>query len=81
MNSKENFFDEWWIDDQIHLLDVPALLINGEFDYMTDEVCGPYFWKMDKVKWIKFMESSHTPMWEEREKYIDAVRNFLRGSE
>ncbi|KZV65875.1 hypothetical protein PENSPDRAFT_689460 [Peniophora sp. CONT] len=46
----ENFFDEWWIDDQIHLLDVPALLINGEFDYMTDVVCGSYFWRMNKIK-------------------------------
>ncbi|KZV65864.1 hypothetical protein PENSPDRAFT_756104 [Peniophora sp. CONT] len=71
----ENFFDEWWIDDQIHLLDVPALLINGEFDYMTDAVCGPYFWRMNKVKWIKFAESSHTPMWEERERYMDAIRS------
>ena len=62
-------------------MDVPALLINGEFDYMTDIVCGPFFWKMDKVKWVKFTQSSHTPLWEERERYMEVVGSFLRSVE
>ena len=63
-------------------MDVPALLINGEYDYMADTVCGSFFWNMPgKVKWVKFAESSHMPFWEEREKYMDEVRYFLRRSE
>lgn len=59
-------------------MDVPALLINGELDYMSDPVCGPFFWKMDKVKWVKFAQSSHMPFWEERERYMEVVQNFMR---
>ncbi|KAI0312043.1 proline-specific peptidase [Amylostereum chailletii] len=75
---KETIFNDIWdFRAEIHLIDVPALLINGEYDYMTDEVCGPFFWNMDKVKWVKFAESSHMPHWEERERYMDVLRNFM----
>jgi len=67
----------WDITDRIHLIRVPTLLINGEYDYMTDEVCAPYFHGIDKVKWVKFALSSHMPHWEERERYIDVVGGFL----
>lgn len=59
------------------MIDVPGLLINGEYDYMTDSVCGPYFSEMKKIKWIKFAESSHMPHWEERERYMGVLREFL----
>ncbi|VDB94080.1 unnamed protein product [Peniophora sp. CBMAI 1063] len=81
LDRRKKFFDEWCIDDRIHLMNVLALLINGEFDYMTDVVCGPFLWNMDRVKWVKFAHSSHTPMWEERERYMDVVGDFLRGVE
>ncbi|VDB87507.1 unnamed protein product [Peniophora sp. CBMAI 1063] len=78
---KDNWFETWSVDDRIHLMDVPALLINGRYDYMSDVVCGPFFWKMDKVKWIKFAESSHMPFWEERERYMTVVRGFMYSAE
>lgn len=57
---------------------MPILLINGEEDYMTDEVIAPFFQYMDKVKWVKFANSSHVPHWEERERYMDVVDRFLQ---
>ncbi|KZV65878.1 proline-specific peptidase [Peniophora sp. CONT] len=76
---QETYYESWCIDDQIHLMDVPALLINGEFDFMTDTVCAPCFERMEKVKWVKFAHSSHTPFWEERDRYMQVVGSFLQG--
>lgn len=69
----------WDIRDRIHLMrHVPTLLINGEFDYMTDEVVKPFFFGIDKIKWVKFAESSHMPHIEERESYMSIVGDFLK---
>ena len=77
---KESVFNDIWdFRDQIHLLDVPALLVNGEYDYMSDGVCGPFFEKMPKIKWVKFTNSSHMPHWEERDRYMDILRVFLQS--
>ncbi|KAA1477482.1 proline-specific peptidase [Dentipellis sp. KUC8613] len=75
--EKSIFNDIWDFRDQIHLIDAPGLLINGEYDYMADNVCGPFFWKMNRIKWVKFAESSHMPHWEERVRYMDVLRTFL----
>ncbi|KAH8109249.1 proline-specific peptidase [Phellopilus nigrolimitatus] len=74
-NGLEN---DWDIRDKIHLIRVPTLLINGRYDFMADEVCSPYFHGIEKIKWVKFAESSHMPHWEERERYIEVVGSFLR---
>ncbi|TFK47747.1 proline-specific peptidase [Heliocybe sulcata] len=79
MNGPAGLGDKWDIRDRFHLMrHVPALLINGEFDYMTDDVCGPWFWALDRVKWYKFSNSSHMPWYEERELYMTLVGSFLR---
>ncbi|KAL5492801.1 hypothetical protein ACEPAI_4249 [Sanghuangporus weigelae] len=35
--------NDWSIIDRIHEIRVPTLLINGKDDFMSDEVCMPYF--------------------------------------
>ncbi|KAJ6464367.1 proline-specific peptidase [Mycena sanguinolenta] len=68
----------WDITPRVHLMrHIPTLIINGEHDYMADSVCGPFFWGIDRAKWIKFANSSHTPHWEERERYMEVVNEFL----
>ncbi|KAJ7844639.1 proline-specific peptidase [Mycena leptocephala] len=68
----------WDITQKIHLMrHVPTLIINGEHDFMDDSVCGPFFEGIDRVKWVKFAESSHAPQWEERERYISVIGKFL----
>ncbi|THH21426.1 hypothetical protein EW146_g152 [Bondarzewia mesenterica] len=77
-NMRKNILEyDWDVTDRIHLIRVPTLIINGEYDYMTDEVCAPFFWKIDRVKWVKFALSSHMPQWEERERYMEVVDGFL----
>ncbi|KDQ19300.1 hypothetical protein BOTBODRAFT_184358 [Botryobasidium botryosum FD-172 SS1] len=68
---------DWDIIDQLHRVRVPTLVINGRDDTAQDYVCAPFFWKIPKVKWVTFGNSSHTPMWEERERYMKLLDGFL----
>ncbi|KAJ7608032.1 proline-specific peptidase, partial [Mycena polygramma] len=77
-NGSAGLASRWDITPNIHLMrHVPTLIINGEYDFMADSVCAPFFWGIDRVKWVKFANSSHTPQWEERELYISVVGGFL----
>ncbi|KAI0650671.1 prolyl aminopeptidase-2 [Trametes meyenii] len=68
---------DWSIVDEAFKINVPTLLLNGAYDEATDSTVLPFFKAIPKVKWFTFAESSHTPLWEEREKYIKVVAEFL----
>ncbi len=53
------------------------MLINGKYDEAQDEVMEPFFKSINKVKWVRFAESSHTPQLEETEEFLKAVSTFL----
>ncbi|KAJ7165692.1 proline-specific peptidase [Mycena crocata] len=77
-NGSVGLATRWDITQDIRAMrHVPTLIINGEYDFMADSVCMPFFLGIDRVKWVKFANSSHTPHWEERERYIDVVGSFL----
>jgi pimeloyl-ACP methyl ester carboxylesterase len=42
-----------------------------------DFVVKPFFDKIQKVKWVTLENSSHTPFFEERERYMQLVAEFL----
>ncbi|KAI0638254.1 prolyl aminopeptidase-2 [Trametes polyzona] len=67
----------WTIEDDAHKINVPTLLLNGVYDEAADSTVFPFFKAIPKVKWYTFAESSHTPHWEEREKYMKLVSDFL----
>ncbi|KAI0352886.1 prolyl aminopeptidase-2 [Trametes cingulata] len=68
---------EWTIEDEANQINVPTLLLNGAYDEATDSTVLPLFKAIPKVKWYTFPESSHMPLWEEREKYMSLVAEFL----
>ncbi|THH21390.1 hypothetical protein EW146_g148 [Bondarzewia mesenterica] len=68
---------KWSIIDQIHTISYPTLLINGAEDEAQDESVTPFVRKLPKVKWVQFAGSSHTPFYEEKERYITVVDQFL----
>jgi pimeloyl-ACP methyl ester carboxylesterase len=68
---------DWDIRDKLHHIDVPSLVINGVDDFAQDFVVEPFFRFIPKAKWVRFEKSSHTPFWEERERYNQVVRSFL----
>ncbi|KAL8783055.1 MAG: hypothetical protein Q9213_004902 [Squamulea squamosa] len=65
------------IRQDLHKIKVPTLLINGRYDEAQDEVVEPFFQEIEKVKWYRFAESSHTPQLEEREEFMKVVARFL----
>lgn len=67
----------WTIVDCLHDVDVPTLVVNGAYDIADDEIVKPYVENIPNSKWVKFDSSSHTPFWEEREKYMQIVGEFL----
>ena len=69
----------WNIIDNLHKIDVPTLLLNGKYDMAQDFVVQPFFDRIKKIKWLTFQNSSHVPMWEEREKFMEVVEHFLQS--
>ncbi|KII87181.1 hypothetical protein PLICRDRAFT_112677 [Plicaturopsis crispa FD-325 SS-3] len=82
MNGPSEFYitgplKDWSIVDEVHKISVPTLLLNGRYDEAQDSVVVPFFRSIPKVKWFTFAESSHMPMFEERERYMEIVGTFL----
>lgn len=67
----------WNISDMLDKVRVPSFVINGRKDLAQDFVTADYFWKIKKSKWVTFENSSHVPMWEERERYNQLVGEWL----
>ncbi|KAI4277547.1 MAG: hypothetical protein L6R38_005426 [Xanthoria sp. 2 TBL-2021] len=65
------------IRKDLHKIKVHTLLINGRYDEAQDEVVEPFFQEIEKAKWYRFAESSHTPQLEEREEFMKVVARFL----
>lgn len=63
--------------DRIHRIKVPTLLINGRYDEAQDEVMEPFFRLIEKVKWVRFADSSHMPHFEEKDEFLKVVGDFL----
>jgi pimeloyl-ACP methyl ester carboxylesterase len=54
-----------------------SLVINGTNEQALDYVVAPFFTNIPKAKWVKFAQSTHTPFWEERERYVQIIADFL----
>ncbi|KAI0749651.1 proline-specific peptidase [Daedaleopsis nitida] len=67
----------WTVVDRLHQVKVPTLVINGKDDIAQDYVTRAYSENISGSKWITFENSSHTPFWEERERYMQIVGEFL----
>lgn len=68
---------DWTIEDRLHLITAPTLLISGAHDEATPEVVRPYREKVPNCTWVLFPDSSHMPHVEEKENCLKAVSDFL----
>ncbi|KAI0886579.1 proline-specific peptidase [Annulohypoxylon maeteangense] len=66
---------EGWKD--AHNIEAETLLLNGRYDEVMDFVVEPFFKTINKVKWVTLENSSHTSMWEDRERFMQLVGDFL----
>lgn len=69
---------DWSIEDRLHLVDVPTLVISGAYDEATETCVRPFAERIPDAEWIIFPESSHMPHWEERAACMAAISAYLR---
>ncbi|KAI0259599.1 proline-specific peptidase [Gloeopeniophorella convolvens] len=67
----------WNVLDRVDRITCPTLVLNGVDDEAQDECVLPFFEKIPKVKWVRFADSSHTALFEEKDRYLQVVDDFL----
>jgi len=67
--------------DRAHELKLPTLFICGRYDCCTPEETARYHRLVDGSELVIFEQSSHSPFIEEREPFMQVVRDFLRQVE
>jgi pimeloyl-ACP methyl ester carboxylesterase len=63
----------WSVIDELHKINVPCLVLNGEFDEGRDSCVYPYFEKIKQVKWYTFSGASHCSNLDVPDKYVSAL--------
>lgn len=69
---------DWTIEDRLHRIAAPTLLISGRYDEATPLVVKPYVDNIPGCHWVVFENSSHMPHVEEKELCLQTVSNFLK---
>ena len=68
----------WDITDQLPAIKVPTLITGGKYDEIPPRIARTIHRGIRGSKLAIFPNSSHLPMWEERERYMQVVGEFLR---
>jgi pimeloyl-ACP methyl ester carboxylesterase len=72
---------DWDVRSRLEEIDALALVIRGRYDMCTDAIAATLMAGLRNAREVVLEESSHTPVLEETERYLGAVRAFLRASE
>ncbi len=67
----------WDVTDRLPTIKVPALVTGGRYDEVSPTVAESIHRGIKGSKRLTFENSAHTPFWDEREKYMQAVVKFL----
>ncbi|KAI3342536.1 Alpha/Beta hydrolase protein [Ustulina deusta] len=73
-------FRDWEGWREAHKIEAETLLLNGRYDEATDQCIKPWFDHIPKVKWVTLENSSHMAHFEERDRFIQLVGEFLSDS-
>jgi L-proline amide hydrolase len=71
----------WDVRPRLHDLDLPALVIRGRYDMSTEPIAQTLVRGLPNAREVVLEQSSHTPVLEETERYLDVVCAFLREVE
>ena len=71
----------WDVRPRLGELDLPALVIRGRYDLSTESIAATLLSGLPQAREVVFEESSHTPVLEETERYLDVVGRFIREAE
>lgn len=71
----------WDVRSRLRELTVPTLILRGAHDMSTDRISKTLKDGIPHAREVVFERSSHTPVLEETERYLDVVRGFLYAVE
>ncbi|PPQ72372.1 hypothetical protein CVT24_002072 [Panaeolus cyanescens] len=72
---------DWDIVPILHRIVCPTLLISAPLDSIQEIACIPFFTQIQKVKWVQLQNSTHLAVFEEPERYFEAILDFLKETE
>nr|GAT59245.1 predicted protein [Mycena chlorophos] len=68
----------WSMIEDAENIRVPTLLLNGKYDQAQDSTMEPYSKRIPEVKWVQLAGSSHMAHFEEHERFVAVVADFLQ---
>jgi proline-specific peptidase len=71
----------WDTRDRLHEIDVPTLVIRGAYDMCTEPIAAELVAGIDRAREVVMENSSHTPVLEEPDRYLEVIREFMREAE
>lgn len=66
--------------DQLHKIGVPTLVYSGKYEHAWELIVKPVVSNVPNCKWVEFEDSSHMPHYEEPEKCMQVIKDFLLGA-
>lgn len=70
---------DWDVSERLAEIEVPCLITVGRYDSLTPNIAQDIHARVKGSKLVIFEESAHIAMWEEKEKYLSVVKDFLES--
>jgi L-proline amide hydrolase len=71
----------WDTRARLHEIDAPTLVVRGRYDMCTDPIAAELVDGIRGAREVVLEHSSHTPVLEETDRYLEVVDAFLRSAE
>ncbi len=71
----------WDIRDRLHAIDVPTLVVRGRYDMCTEPIAATLVEGIPNAREVVLEHSSHTPVLEETDRYLEVVSTFQREAQ
>ena len=72
---------EWNVRARLHDISVPTLVVRGRYDLCTSEIAQTLVDGIPDARLVEFENSSHTPVLEETDRYLQVVADFLEEAD
>ncbi len=67
--------------DRLHDIKIPAMITFGKYDEVTPAIGEKISGQIRGSKKVQFDNSSHLQFWEERERYMDVLSEFIKKND
>jgi proline-specific peptidase len=71
----------WDVRHRLGEIAVPILVLRGRYDLCTEPIAATLLRGISNAREVLFEESSHMPVLEESDRYLEVVGSFLRDAE